>query len=62
MEKAPDATHLVMPVLQRTASLLQAIPTVSWILSPAWLRQSKEKSEFERELLNLYQSLKLSVC
>jgi len=49
VEKAPDATHLVMPVLQRTASLLQAIPTVSWILSPAWLKQSKEKSEFEPE-------------
>lgn len=45
-QRAHQATHVVMPKLGRTISLLCAIPHVSFVLSHDWLRKSKEAGKF----------------
>jgi len=49
VESCQLASHLVMPALIRTSTLLQLMPTVTWVLGPAWLKESKEKKQFQPE-------------
>ena len=44
--KANLATHVIMPKLGRTVSLLCAMPYVKFVLSADWVRKSKEEGKW----------------
>jgi len=39
--EAAEVTHLIMPCMERTNNFLMALPTVKFVLDPAWIRDSK---------------------
>jgi len=43
---ASEVTHLIMTKLSRTKNFFQALPTVKYILTPDWIRKSKQAGKW----------------